>query len=194
VGEFALHVPAEYDGEVSADFFTGNTLSDVWKTFSTDSGEYGDDVVVATHTHGAASASTVVPPMSNRTVTIVFAWHFPRRYFTNKPIGNYYTQVHPSAASAAEDMAADLEGTVSTYKGWQEAFMSASSLPTWLQDVLVNSMSNWRSAFMTEDGRWRQWEAYDCVDLDSVHNDYQRQMPSALFFPSLVKNVMTTGW
>ena len=47
---------------------------------------------------------------------------------------------------------------------------------------------------MTLDGRWRQWEAYDCVDLDSVHNDYQRHVPFTLFFPSLVKNVMTTGW
>ena len=27
----------------------------------------------------------------------------------------------------------------------------------WLQDVLVNSMSQWRSGFMTADGRWRQW-------------------------------------
>ena len=58
----------------------------------------------------------------------------------------------------------------------------------------MNSMSNWRSTFMTADGRWRQWEAYDCVDLDSVHNDYQRQMPYALFFPEFVKNTMTTGW
>ena len=47
---------------------------------------------------------------------------------------------------------------------------------------------------MTQDGRWRQWEAYDCVDLDSVHNDYQRHMPYALFFPTLVKNVMSSGW
>ena len=83
---------------------------------------------------------------------------------------------------------------VETYRGWHAAFFESSSLPAWLQDVLVNSMSNWRSAFMTADGRWRQWEAYDCVDVDSVHNDYQRQMPYALFFPDLVKNVMTTGW
>ena len=34
----------------------------------------------------------------------------------------------------------------------------------------------------------------DCVDVDSVHNDYQRHMPYALFFPELIKNVMTTGW
>jgi non-lysosomal glucosylceramidase len=209
VGEFALHVPAgttgddAADGDVSAAFFTGETLSDVWKAFSMpegDDGEYGGGStggqdVVATHTHGAATASTIVPPMSNRTVTIIFAWHFPRRYFSDKPIGNYYaSHIHSSASSAAEDMAADLDSTVTTYKGWHDAFMSASSLPTWLQDVLVNSMSQWRSAFMTGDGRWRQWEAYDCVDLDSVHNDYQRQMPYALFFPSLVKNVMTTGW
>ena len=37
-------------------------------------------------------------------------------------------------------------------------------------------------------------QAYDCVDLDSVHNDYQRHMPYALFYPTLIKNVMSTGW
>jgi non-lysosomal glucosylceramidase len=36
---------------------------------------------------------------------------------------------------------------------------------------------------MMQDGRWRQWEALDCPDIDSVHNDYQRHMPYMLYFP-----------
>ena len=46
-----------------------------------------------------------------------------------------------------------------------------------LKDYLVNGMSHIRSAFYTTDGTWRQWEAYDCDDIDSLHNDYQRHIP-----------------
>lgn len=33
-----------------------------------------------------------------------------------------------------------------------------------------------------------------CVDVDSVHNDYQRHVPYAVFYPDLIKNTMETGW
>ena len=64
------------------------------------------------------------------------------------------------------------------------------SLPDWLQDHLVNSLSFWRSGFRVADGRWRQWEAYDCNDVDSVHNDFQRELPYILFFPDLLESVV----
>lgn len=38
--------------------------------------------------------------------------------------------------------------------------------------------------------RWRQWEALDCNDVDSVHNDFQRELPYVLFFPDLLENVV----
>ena len=38
--------------------------------------------------------------------------------------------------------------------------------------------------------RWRQWEALDCNDVDSVHNDFQRELPYLLFFPELLENVV----
>ena len=63
-------------------------------------------------------------------------------------------------------------------------------LPTWFQDHLVNSLSFWRSGFRVGNGRWRQWEAYDCNDIDSVHNDFQRELPYMLFFPDLLENVV----
>ena len=27
------------------------------------------------------------------------------------------------------------------------------------------------------DGRWRQWESFSCVNVDSVHNDGERHIP-----------------
>jgi non-lysosomal glucosylceramidase len=195
VGNFALHA-APGDG-ATASRMTSDTLRGIWSQFAAASGgEIENQMPISpTAVHGAVSNSITVPPGGNRSVTIVFGWHFATRYMTGEPIGNYYaTHLHNDAASAAAGLAARLPQVVETIHGWHKAFFGATSLPVWLQDVIVNSMSQWRSAFMTADGRWRQWEAYDCVDLDSVHNDYQRQMPYALFFPSFVKNVMTTGW
>ena len=175
---------------------TATTLRGIWSQFTAAAGDAESQVAISpTAVHGAVSNRITVPPGGNGSVTIVFAWHFPTRYMSGEQIGNYYAaHLHRDAASAAFGLAARLPEVVETIHGWHEAFFGAKSLPVWLQDVIVNSMSQWRSAFMTIDGRWRQWEAYDCVDLDSVHNDYQRQMPYALFFPAFVKNVMTTGW
>ncbi|XP_019862650.1 PREDICTED: uncharacterized protein LOC109591341 [Amphimedon queenslandica] len=50
--------------------------------------------------------------------------------------------------------------------------------------MLINSLSHVRSAFWLNDGRWRQWEAYDCVNIDSVHNDGERHIPYIFIFPN----------
>ena len=62
---------------------------------------------------------------------------------------------------------------------------SVHELPDWLKDMLINSLSFWRSGFWTEDGRWRQWEAFDCNDIDTIQNDMQRIIPYTLFFPGM---------
>ena len=67
---------------------------------------------------------------------------------------------------------------------------SVQTLPAGLQDVLVNGLSFWRSGLYLRDGRWRQFESLDCIDIDSVHNDFQREIPYVLFYPDLVENVM----
>ena len=67
---------------------------------------------------------------------------------------------------------------------------TVQTLPVSLQDVLVNELSFWRSGMFFHDGRWRQFEAFDCTDIDSVHNDFKREIPFVLFYPKLVENVM----
>ena len=67
---------------------------------------------------------------------------------------------------------------------------SVQTLPVWLQHVLVNGLSFWRRGLYLHDGRWRQFESLDCIDIDSVHNDFQREIPYVLFYPDLVENVM----
>ena len=67
---------------------------------------------------------------------------------------------------------------------------TVQTLPVSLQDVLVNELNFWRSGMFFHDGRWRQFEAFDCTVIDSVHNDFQREIPYVLFYPKLVENVM----
>ena len=66
---------------------------------------------------------------------------------------------------------------------------TVQTLPVSLQDVLVNESSFCRSGMFFHDGRWRQFEAFDCIDIDSVHNDFQREIPYVLFYSQLVENV-----
>jgi non-lysosomal glucosylceramidase len=78
--------------------------------------------------------------------------------------------------------------------------LSSTSLPLWLQDLLINSVSHTRDALWWQQcagchaskdarvvpatfGYWRQYEAYDCPDLDSIHNDGERHIPYIMFLP-----------
>lgn len=222
VGDFAMHVVPSTN--VVPFFNVGNSVSDIFAAFKNESSNIDPTKLAMTATHGAAGGKVIVPAHGNATVTVVLGWRFEERYMSGQSIGNYYASLHPTATTAAEGFGTRLAKTVDLINGVHSAFFDADSVPTFLQDTLVNSMSQWRSAFMTRDGRWRQWEAYECVwsisyspytyaltlcpaltdlhcphscscvDLDSVHNDYQRHVPYAIFFPELVMNTMESGW
>ena len=93
-------------------------------------------------------------------------------------------------------LSSDLPASLQAISAWHASMIvdtksdSVQTLPVWLQDVLVNGLSFWRSGLYLRDGRWRQFEALDCIDVDSVHNDFQREIPYVLFYPDLVESVM----
>jgi hypothetical protein len=82
-------------------------------------------------------------------------------------VGNFYSTLWASSEAVGTDMLADAAAVVSDLTALHSPFFT-SSLPEWLQDSLVNSLSHIRSAWWTAKGEWRQWEAYDCVNVDSV--------------------------
>uniref|UniRef100_A0A1X7UVT0 Uncharacterized protein n=1 Tax=Amphimedon queenslandica TaxID=400682 RepID=A0A1X7UVT0_AMPQE len=96
---------------------------------------------------------------------------------------NFYTNLFKDSVDVAQKLGSDLSTTVSDIANLHTPFMK-SSLPITLQDMLINSLSHVRSAFWLNDGRWRQWEAYDCVNIDSVHNDGERHIPYISIFPN----------
>jgi hypothetical protein len=91
----------------------------------------------------------------------------------------------------AEELAATLEAIDAVHSVLME-----SSLPEWLQDQLVNSVSHVRNGYWfansscplcvhsldpkVRDVLWRQFEAFDCTDLDSIHNDGERALSDAI--------------
>ena len=111
-------------------------------------------------------------------------------------VGNFYGNLFKSSEEAALYLSRDLTPAVQEISAWHASMIlvskndSVQTLPVWLQDVLVNGLSFWRSGLYLRDGRWRQFEALDCIDIDSVHNDFQREIPYVLFYPDLVENVM----
>ena len=48
--------------------------------------------------------------------------------------------------------------------------------PVWLKDMLLNQFSHYHMMMWYKDGRMREYEAWSCDDVDSVHNDYQRHL------------------
>ena len=55
--------------------------------------------------------------------------------------------------------------------------------PVWLKDMLVNQFSHFHMIMRFKDGRIREYEAWSCDDVDSVHNDYQRHLPYIWMVP-----------
>ncbi len=104
---------------------------------------------------------------------------------------------------AASPTETQLAATLRNISAVHSAFMQeGSSLPDWLQDQLVNSVSHVRNSYWfsnsscpkctrSADPRtasnpvlWRQFEAFDCTDLDSIHNDGERHMPYIMLWPN----------
>lgn len=151
--------------------------------------------VTETGLHGAASVKLNLKPGERKSLTIIMSWHYPHRDMSKVHIGNYYTNKFRSSQDVALHMRNNLVQSVRSIQAWQDPIFGSSSLeeraevnpvnrlPVWLQDLLVNSVSSWRASFWTEDGRFRQWEALDCNDVDTIQNDMQRIIPFVLFYP-----------
>lgn len=159
-------------------------------------GDVGSNRSIAeTGLHGAASVKLNLKPGERKSLTIIMSWHYPHRDMSKVHIGNYYTNKFRSSQDVALYMRNNLVQSVRSIQAWQDPIFASSSLeeraevnpvnrlPVWLQDLLVNSVSSWRASFWTEDGRFRQWEALDCNDVDTIQNDMQRIIPFVLFYP-----------
>ena len=88
-------------------------------------------------------------------------------------------------------MAGRLEDDWHAMLQWQQ-IMRTNSLPDWLQDSLINSVSTmYKTGMRFRDGRWRQWEAFSCADVDPGHIDFYEVLPYMFFYPELRKQILS---
>ena len=119
------------------------------------------------------------------------------------PFGNVYAKHYPDSTASAWGAIApggERESALASVVSQASAVSHAlrGSLPEWLTDLLANSLSHTRDSMWwqrcphchnSSDSRvaassfgiWRQYEAYDCPDLDSIHNDGERHFPYIMF-------------
>ena len=155
------------------------------------------------------SVSARVAPGASETLTLTLGWYFPFRDHYNynpnttfNPFGNKYASMFSGSIDAAwghlkpgTEREAALVQSLDDISRWHAPFLSPdSSVPAWLSDQLVNSVSHTRDSMWWQDcphchpstdprveptkwGTWRQFEANDCPDIDSIHNDGERHIP-----------------
>jgi len=106
-------------------------------------------------------------------------------------LGNYYSNVWSDSVEVANGLGspAALTGVVNTINAHHSVFTGAP-LPDWVSDFAINEMSHFRGLIWTRDGRIREFEANDCPDLDSQHNDHQRHLPYLWLMPQFEQSKM----
>mmetsp|Transcript_31906 Transcript_31906/g.67137 ORF Transcript_31906/g.67137 Transcript_31906/m.67137 type:complete len:982 (+) Transcript_31906:283-3228(+) len=166
-------------------------LSTIWTHFSLNGSL--DGLNGQTGPHGAVAVKVRLEPMTRGSASVALGWRFPFRDFMGATVGNYYAGIVRDSASAArlllDDETSSLD--IEHWSGVSSCFIGeASSLPRWLGDSLLNSLHHTRSSMWLADGRWRQWESFSCVNVDSVHNDGERHVPYLMLWPASLPSKM----
>eukprot|EP01064_Diplonema_japonicum_P033224 TRINITY_DN64_c1_g2_i1.p1 TRINITY_DN64_c1_g2~~TRINITY_DN64_c1_g2_i1.p1 ORF type:complete len:965 (+),score=272.99 TRINITY_DN64_c1_g2_i1:68-2962(+) len=174
-------------GEVTVG--TGD-FQDLWAQFQAN-GKL-DNTVAANGGHGAIAVNTDVAAGETVVLTVVLGYYFPSHNYLSQSLGNYYTMYVKDSNDAALTLANDLLPTLKDIAAIHDPVLK-STLPVWMRDTLIGTLHHVRSAMWFHDGRWRQWEAYDCVNVDSVHNDGERHIPYIMLFPEATKSKII-GW
>eukprot|EP01064_Diplonema_japonicum_P031942 TRINITY_DN5885_c0_g3_i1.p1 TRINITY_DN5885_c0_g3~~TRINITY_DN5885_c0_g3_i1.p1 ORF type:complete len:905 (+),score=206.99 TRINITY_DN5885_c0_g3_i1:218-2932(+) len=137
--------------------------------------------------HGAMAVNADVAAGETVVLTIVLGYYYPNHNYLSQMLGNQYTKYITDSRDAATILANDLVPTLKDISAIHDPVLK-STLPVWMRDTLIGTLHHVRSAMWFHDGRWRQWEAYDCVNMDSVHNDGERHIPYIMLFPESTKS------
>ena len=199
VGDFTLSGSAS-STEQMISVHTGDDLAKIysdWKTGVPDRLPAGQPQTQLA-SHGALSVNIVVPPRSTGTASAIFAWYFEDRNYrshgVNNIYGNYYQHLFKDSAAAAAALASEaaLESVAADINAHHRAVAHPDNpTPVWLKDMLVNQFSHFHMIMRFKDGRIREYEAWSCDDVDSVHNDYQRHLPYIWMVPEFERQKLT---
>eukprot|EP01059_Diplonema_ambulator_P001585 TRINITY_DN11354_c0_g1_i1.p1 TRINITY_DN11354_c0_g1~~TRINITY_DN11354_c0_g1_i1.p1 ORF type:complete len:975 (+),score=272.70 TRINITY_DN11354_c0_g1_i1:44-2968(+) len=163
---------------------TGN-YADLWDAFAANG--VLSNTIDADAGYGAVALNGQVGPGQTLVMTVVLGYYFPLHNYLDQVLGNQYANFFTDSEGPALELVGDLVGTLADIHNIHKPFLG-STLPTWMSDSLIATLHHVRSAMWFQDGRWRQWEAYDCVNVDSVHNDGERHIPYIMLFPESTKS------
>jgi uncharacterized protein (DUF608 family) len=168
----------------------GSDLLGIWNEFSSTGSFQVHPAAEESPKYGALAAQTTLGPGERRTVTFVLAWYLPYRAYKGEVPGNYYTQLYSSAAEVAEKVLGRLASTQQALAVWQRSIFD-NSLPTWLQDALINSVATiYKTGLRFANGDMMQWESFSCSGLNPLHIDFYRILPYAFLFPDLHRRML----
>jgi non-lysosomal glucosylceramidase len=187
-GQYVLWPFLSSDKTMSA--VVDNDIMNVLTNFSANGGWFQTQIN-APGANGAVSISTKLQPGEKKTLSILFGWYFPHHNWLDLPLDNFYSLLYNNVTAVGQSLGVDKDDTqlnsvIKDISTLHNLYLN-TSLPDYLVDSLINSVSHMRSAMYFTNGDWRQWEANDCDDVDSVHNDHQRHLPYMLYFPETEK-------
>ena len=170
---------------------TASSFETLWKKFAAGKSITNAGVKGEAPRYGASMVNVTLKPKVTKVITFILAWYLPNRPFLTENPGNYYATLYKNAGDVAESVAGRLSDDWRDLLQWQEV-MRDNSLPDWLQDSLINSVATmYKTGMRFRDGRWRQWEAFSCADVDPGHIDFYQVLPYMFFFPELRKQVLS---
>ena len=188
-GQYVLWPFVSSDTTMSA--VVDNDITNILSNFSAHGGWFQQTKINGPGVNGAVSISTKLQPGEKKTLSILFGWYFPHHNWLDLPLDNFYSLLYNNVTAVGQSLGVDKDDTqlnsvIKDISTLHNIYLN-SSLPDYLVDSLINSVSHMRSAMYFANGDWRQWEANDCDDVDSVHNDHQRHLPYILYFPETEK-------
>jgi non-lysosomal glucosylceramidase len=176
------------EADVDAAYATAGSVAELWRAF--EGGEFDSSLSAVEAEHGGVSGTVDLDPGETRTVTVVLSWYFPHRPHGEETVGNYYTTLYEGAADAARAVGSRLPAALDSAAEWQRLCLD-TSLPDWLGDALVNSLSMfYKTGMWVEDGRWRHWEAFSVSNISCTGLHFTRSLPYVFFFPSLQRQLL----
>jgi uncharacterized protein (DUF608 family) len=139
---------------------------------------------------GALSKTLQLNPQEQKTVTFLFAWHFPHLSLSRLGnVGRHYTVRFRDAAAVATHIAANLDQLYECTRRWTETWYD-STLPYWLLDrTMANtSILATNTFYRFKNGRFYGWEGINCCQGTCAHVWHYAQAPGRLF-PQIERSI-----
>jgi len=139
---------------------------------------------------GTLSKTFKLDPQEQKTVTFVFAWHFPHLSLEQLgKVGRFYTTRFNDAAAVARHIAANVDQLYDQTRRWTDTWYD-STLPFWLLDrTMANtSILATNTFYRFENGRFYGWEGINCCPGTCAHVWHYAQAPGRLF-PQIERSI-----